>query len=87
MRGDIFNILVENLQFTMTGSKRVFTIDKFFVMELFDGVALLLGQTWGKKYRVCQYFGYNVAVGTDLDGTYMRSSEMRVTLYSPGREP
>ena len=67
--------VVENLEFTMTGNKRVFTIDKVFVMELFEGVTLLLGQTWGKKYKVCQYFGYNVAVGADLDGVKVMNAK------------
>ena len=52
--------VVENLQFTMTGAKKLFTVDKVFVMDLFDGVDILLGQTFGKKYRICQYFEYNV---------------------------
>ena len=51
--------VISNMQFTI--NKRLFTVPKVYIMDLFKGIEYIIGHGFGKKYRVAQYFAENAA--------------------------
>jgi hypothetical protein len=57
--------VISNIQFTI--NKRLFTVPKVYIMDLFKGVEYIIGHGFGKKYRLTQFFAENTATGIDVD--------------------